>query len=134
LCSQSGTSFRNYPVQNRGERGCGCLPVVYTVTTISGKNTTTTGGKNTTIIGGKNRWAYRPFIASGHLLVRVLLPTASVEGGDVSSQLHRGHVQCTWSSSGEKRPHFCPAVLGSNPKILRSPSLRMPDFFSRISR
>jgi hypothetical protein len=40
--------------------------VVYTVTTISGKNTTTTGGKNTTIIGGKK---------GGH--IALLLPLAT---------------------------------------------------------
>ncbi len=39
--------------------------------------------QNTTIIGGKNRWVWRPFIVSGHLIGRVLLPNASVEGGDV---------------------------------------------------
>jgi hypothetical protein len=79
------------------------LPAGKNTTIIGGKNTTTTGGKNTTIIGGKKRWEYRPFIASGHLIVRVLLPTASVEGGYVSSHLHPiGHVQCTWSSSEKK--------------------------------
>ncbi len=63
--------------------------------------------------------APRPFIALGHFMGNLRLPSALERDGDVQSHLHPVHGHLL-----KKRPHFYSAVLEVFHFFLRKPSLK----------